>query len=115
MGLSGSLREFHLSEIIQLLSSQKKTGCLKLTQDGAAFVIYFEDGRIHSAREPGLSKTDPLMKFLRRVHWLSDEQLHGVESLHHDRALFVTIARVVMIARAMPGRFKLELVGDHAG
>ena len=84
MDLSGSLREFHLSEIVQLLSSQRKTGRLTLTRGDDDASLYFEDGRLAGAREPGLQKDDPLMKFLRRVHWLSDEQLRGIESLHSE-------------------------------
>jgi hypothetical protein len=84
MSLSGSLREFHLSEIVQLLSGQRKTGKLHLQQGEEETSLYFEDGRLVAVREPGLSANDPLMKFLRRVHWLSDEQLHGIETLHAE-------------------------------
>lgn len=86
MSLSGSLREFHLSEIVQLLSGQRKTGRLILQQGDEESSLYFEDGRLVAVREAGLSGTDPLMKFLRRVHWLSDEQLHGIETLHTESA-----------------------------
>jgi hypothetical protein len=84
MDLSGSLREFHLSEIVQLLSGQRKTGRLTLTQGEEDACLYFEDGRLVAVREPGLAPNDPLMRFLRRVHWLSDEQLHGIETLHTE-------------------------------
>lgn len=84
MALSGSLREFALWEIVQLLSSQKKTGRLFLSQGPEQVSIYFLDGRIVGAREPGLAPGDPLMRFLRRVRWLSDEQLRGIESLHSE-------------------------------
>ena len=84
MGLSGSLREFHLSEIVQLLSSQKKTGCLTLDQKGEEAYLHFEEGRLVAVRDPGLKPNDPLMRFLKRVHWLSQEQLHGIETLHTE-------------------------------
>jgi hypothetical protein len=84
MAMSGSLREFALWEIVQLLSSQKKTGRLQLTRGSERFSLYFLDGRIAGAREPGLSPGDPLMKFLRRVRWLSEEQLRGIESLNAE-------------------------------
>jgi hypothetical protein len=84
MALSGSLREFALWEIVQLLSGQKKTGRLHLERGGERYSLYFLDGRIAGAREPGLAPNDPLMKFLRRVRWLSDEQLRGIESLNAE-------------------------------
>ncbi len=84
MALSGSLREFALWEIVQLLSGQKKTGRLQLARGSERFSLYFLDGRIAGAREPGLAPNDPLMKFLRRVRWLSEEQLRGVESLNAE-------------------------------
>ena len=82
--LSGSLREFHLSEIVQLLSGQRKTGCLTLTSEKDQVHLYFEEGRLCSVRPPGLTDRDPLMLFLRRTRWLSEEQLRGVESLHAE-------------------------------
>jgi hypothetical protein len=84
MAMSGSLREFALWEIVQLLSTQKKTGRLQLTRGTERFSLYFLDGRIAGAREPGLAAHDPLMKFLRRVRWLSEEQLRGIESLNAE-------------------------------
>ena len=82
--LSGSLREFHLSEIIQLLSGQHKTGCLTLSSEKEQVHLYFDEGRLSGVRPPGLSDRDPLMLFLRRTRWLSEEQLRGVESLHAE-------------------------------
>jgi hypothetical protein len=84
MALSGSLREFHLSEIVQLLSGQRKTGCLTLTRGAERVHLYFREGRLTGVRDPGLAPNDPLMAFLRRTRWLSDEQLRGVESLHAE-------------------------------
>src|SRR5690349_12931091 len=48
MALSGSLREFALSEILQLLSSQRKTGSLRLTRGSEMRVVYLLEGRIAS-------------------------------------------------------------------
>lgn len=84
MALQGSLHEFALWEIVQLLSSQKKTGRLLLRSNTEQIPLYFLDGRIAGCREPGLAPNDPLMRFLRRVRWLSDEQLRGIESLNAE-------------------------------
>jgi hypothetical protein len=84
MALQGSLHEFALWEIVQLLSSQKKTGRLLLRNNTEQVPVYFLDGRIAGCREPGLAPNDPLMRFLRRVRWLSEEQLRGIESLNAE-------------------------------
>jgi succinate dehydrogenase flavin-adding protein (antitoxin of CptAB toxin-antitoxin module) len=84
MALSGSLREFALSEILQLLSSQRKTGCLRLTRGADMRVVYLLEGRIASMRDRGYGEDDPLGRFLRRVHRLSEEQLRGIASIHAE-------------------------------
>jgi hypothetical protein len=66
------------------MSSQKKTGRLFLRDNAEQVSIYFLDGRIAGARGPGLAANDPLMRFLRRVRWLSEEQLRGIESLNAE-------------------------------
>src|SRR5687768_14971562 len=84
MGLSGNLREFALSEILQILSSQRKTGSLRLTRESDNHVIYLLEGRIASVRDRGLPADDPLALFLRRIHRLSEEQMRGIASIHAE-------------------------------
>ena len=84
MALSGSLREFSLSEILQLLSSQRKTGCLRLSRGAENRVVYLLEGRIASVRDRGYGDEDPLARFLRRVHRLSEEQMRGIGSIYAE-------------------------------
>jgi hypothetical protein len=84
MALSGSLREFSLSEILQLLSSQRKTGSLRLSRGSESRVVYLLEGRIASMRDRGFGDDDPLASFLRRVHRLSEEQMRGIASIHAE-------------------------------
>ncbi len=84
MALSGSLREFSLSEILQLLSSQRKTGCLRVTRESEARVVYLLEGRIAAVRDRGMGGDDPLTGFLRRIHRLSEEQMRGISSIHAE-------------------------------
>jgi hypothetical protein len=78
MALQGNLRDFSAMEILQLLGSQKKAGCLVMEWNTERFSVWVVDGRIVSTRDPGLSKDDPLARFLRQVNRLSDEQLRGL-------------------------------------
>ena len=84
MALQGNLRDFSASEILQLLGTQKKTGCLTLEQRGREVVIYVLDGRVVSTRTPGLAKGDPLLAFLRQAHRLSDEQYRGILTIQRE-------------------------------
>ena len=84
MALQGNLRDFSATEILQLLGSQKKTGCLILESGSLHAVIYVNDGRIVSTRQPGMAKDDPLISFLRRIHRLTDEQVLGLTTIHQE-------------------------------
>ena len=84
MALEGNLRDFSVSEILQMLGTQKKTGCLLLQRDAENRIVYVNNGRIVSARDPGMSPNDPLVRFLREIHRLSDEQYRGLLTLHRE-------------------------------
>ncbi len=86
MALQGNLRDFSATEILQLLGTQRKTGCLTLEQEGQRFVIFVLDGRVVSTRTPGLAKDDPLLAFLRKAHRLSDEQYRGILTIQRESA-----------------------------
>jgi hypothetical protein len=84
MALQGNLRDFSVTEILQLLGSQKKTGCLKLEWNTERAQIHVYDGRIVGTRSPGMKPDDPLLQFLIKVHRLSDEQRRGLLSIHKE-------------------------------
>jgi hypothetical protein len=84
MALQGSLRDFSVSEILQLLGTQKKTGCLLLERDAETCAVYVSDGRIVSARNPGMRPDDPLVRFLQAIHRLSEEQYRGLLTIHRE-------------------------------
>ncbi len=81
MALQGNLRDFSAMEILQLVGSQKKSGCLLMEWNTERFVVWVIDGRIVSTRQPGLSKDDPLARFLLQAHRLTDEQFRGVAAI----------------------------------
>ena len=84
MALQGNLRDFSVTEILQLLGSQKKTGCLKLEWNTERAQIHVYDGRIIGTRSPGMKSDDPLLQFLIKVHRISDEQRRGLLSIHKE-------------------------------
>lgn len=84
MALQGNLRDFSVSEILQLLGTQKKTGCLLLKRDAENVAIYVSEGRVVSAREPGMRADDPLLSFLKDIHRLPEEQYRGLLTIHRE-------------------------------
>ena len=84
MALQGNLRDFSATEILQLVGTQKKTGCLMMEWNTERAVIYTLDGRIISTRNPGMQKDDPLLLFLRKVHRLSEEQYRGILTIQKE-------------------------------
>ena len=84
MALQGNLRDFSASEILQLVGTQKKSGCLALEWSTERAVVWVLEGRIVSTRQPGLVKDDPLLAFLRVSHRLSDEQHRGLLTIQKE-------------------------------
>lgn len=84
MALQGNLRDFSVNEILQLVGSQKKTGCLMLEWNTERAQIYVLDGRIIGTRQSGMKADDPLLAFLLKIHRLSDEQRRGLLSIHKE-------------------------------
>src|SRR5262245_1523561 len=84
MALQGNLRDFSAMEILQLVGSQKKSGCLVMDWNTERAVVWVTDGRIVSTRQPGLTKDDPLARFLRQAHRISEEQLRGLQTIQKE-------------------------------
>ena len=84
MALQGNLRDFSVPEILQLLGSQKKTGCLTMEWNTERAVVFMLEGRIVSTRNPGISGEDRLLAFLRKVHRLSEEQFLGLVAIQKE-------------------------------
>jgi hypothetical protein len=84
MAFHGSLQEFSSSDILQLFGTQKKSGCLILERGDRRTRVFVKDGRIVSTRDTGSLANDLLMRFLRRIRRLSEEQLRGIATLHQE-------------------------------
>lgn len=84
MALQGNLRDFSAMEILQLVGSQRKSGCLVMEWNTERFQVWVTDGRVVSTRQPGLAKDDSLGSFLRKIHRLSDEQFRGLVTIQKE-------------------------------
>jgi hypothetical protein len=84
MALQGNLRDFSATEILQLLATQRKTGCLVIEHRSRKASVFVTEGRIVSTRGGDSIVEDRLWRFLKRVRRLSDAQFIGVESVHAE-------------------------------
>jgi hypothetical protein len=80
MALEGNVKDFGISEILQLIALQKKTGMLSITGD-QTMVIYFREGQVISTRDRRKMADDPLKTYLARYGFLSNEELARIEQV----------------------------------
>jgi hypothetical protein len=80
MALEGNVRDFGLSEILQLIALQKKTGMLSITGE-RTMVIYFRDGLVISTRDRRSAANDPFKNFLNAYGFLSKEEMVRIEGI----------------------------------
>ena len=75
MALKGTLKDFSLADIFQLISIQKKTGVLSLKRDDEQIDVFFEDGMIVWA-EAKSERADLLLgKLLVRIGAITKKEL----------------------------------------
>lgn len=65
MGLEGNLKDFDLSDILQLIHMGKKTGALEVVAENESGVIFFQQGGAVHAVAQDLSGDDAVNRILR--------------------------------------------------
>lgn len=89
MALEGQLSDFNLAEILQLISTQQKSGFLNLeTQRDMVFV--FDKGVLISTRDRRDRSRDPLESFLRAYGFFDADQWKHVEYVRANSSLDLT-------------------------
>ncbi len=76
MALSGTIKDFGLGDIFQLIGIQRKTGILTLEEDGDAVTVKFLEGQVVGADTRSASVEDLLGAVLVRTGRISAEQLN---------------------------------------
>lgn len=71
--MQGSLSEFRLAELLQLVAVQQKTGLLRLTRGKQLVTFYFDHGVLIATRDRRHSTFDPLLDYLTNVGWIQPE------------------------------------------
>ena len=86
MALEGNAKDFGLSEILQLIALQKKTGMLAITGD-QTMVIYFRDGQVISTRDRRKMAYDPLQSYLLNYGFVSANEMSRLQQIQGETNL----------------------------
>ena len=81
MALSGTLKDFGIADILQLIGHQTKTGRLMLKTGNDEVEVYFIDGKVVFASEKARDSKDLLGSLLLRAELLNKEQLDDALSM----------------------------------
>ena len=90
MSLEGNLTAFGLSEILQLIAVQQKSGMLSVKSEAGNKVLFFRNGQMISTRDRRRNAKDPLRDFLTRYGILSREDLLRLTNISTESKLDLT-------------------------
>lgn len=81
MALEGNINSFGLSEILQLIAVQQKTGMLTVSSDDKSVVMFFRDGQVISTRDRRRRARDPFKEYLTRYGVLGRDELLRISQI----------------------------------
>lgn len=84
MALQGTLKDFSITEIIQLIGQQLKTGVLKIRRGKDLAEIHFVDGMIVHVYSNYRGKKDLIGEILVKAQLISEEQLDRVLKIQKE-------------------------------
>jgi hypothetical protein len=77
MALTGTLKDFGIADILQLIGQQQKTGVLYLKSKEQEVQVYFRDGNIVRAESVTRKKKDLIGNMLVRAELITEQQLES--------------------------------------
>lgn len=86
MALSGTLQDFSVVDILQLISQQQKSGVLSLKHDDDLLEILFDTGRVARADFDPPRREEQLARFLVRAGALSPGEARECLEIHRQTA-----------------------------
>ena len=76
--MKGELGTFSVAEILQLIGMQEKSGVLRVRSKGKAAVLFFDSGKVVSARDRRQGTRDPFLFYLQENGAIGLKQLNQV-------------------------------------
>jgi len=105
MALAGTLKDFGIADILQLIGQQQKTGILHLTAKEQEVSIGFQDGNIVKAESSTRNKKDLIGEMLVRAEIITPAQLET--ALDAQRRSLKRLGDVLVSLKMItPDRFK---------
>ncbi len=86
IGLSGNLRDFGIADVFQLIGQQRKTGELRIRENGNGARLLFDEGAVVSALPELADGGEPLAEMLFRSGWLRREQVQELRAAERTSA-----------------------------
>lgn len=77
MALKGTLKDFGIADILQLIGQQQKTGTLRLKSKDQEVIVSFKDGAIVKAESSFRNKKDLIGNMLVRAEIITEQQLQS--------------------------------------
>jgi hypothetical protein len=90
MALEGNLTDFGLSEILQLIAVQQKSGMLSISSDDRSMVLFFRNGKVISTRDRRRKGRDPLKDYLVRYGVITHNGLLRIMNISTQSKLDLT-------------------------
>lgn len=83
--MKGELGLFSAAEILQLIGTQEKSGVLQVRSKGRTAVLFFDAGKIVSARDRRQSTSDPFLTYLLENGEITIEDIHRIIDAKKDQ------------------------------
>lgn len=107
MALKGTLKDFGIADIFQLIGHQAKTGTLFLLDKGEEVAVSFVNGNVVTARNSSRKKKDLLGRMLTGAALLTQEQLD--EALEHQKKTLTRLGDI-LVERQFVSREELRQI-----
>jgi hypothetical protein len=102
MALKGTLKDFGIADILQLIGQQQKTGVLYLKSKDQEVQVYFRDGNIVRAESVTRKKKDLIGNMLVRAEVITEKQLES--ALETQRRTLKRLGDVLVSSGAISSR-----------
>jgi hypothetical protein len=108
MALKGTLKDFGIADILQLIGQQQKTGVLHLRTHDQEVQVGFKDGNIVKAESSTRNKKDLIGNMLVRAGIITEAQLQ--EALETQRRTLMRLGDVLVSSGMMTRELFTEMV-----
>gem|GEM_PF-2153969 len=118
MGMKGELGIFNITEILQFIGSQEKSGVLHVCSKGRTATVCFAGGKIVSAKDRREGTRDPFISYLLENEVLSPQEVNKVLELREkddrDASEILLSERLIDEERLheLVSRYTQEIVAD---